>query len=159
MIVRPERTSDRDAIFGVHSAAFPTPAEANLVNVLREAVEPIVSLVADAEGDLVGHILFTPVKLSGQDRLRLMGLAPMAVTPTRQGCGTGSALVTAGIAACRESGVNGLVVLGHPGYYPRFGFTAASRFGIDSEYDVPDDVFMAMELIAGVFKNRTGRIS
>ena len=83
-----------------------------------------------------------------------MGLAPMAVAPARQRQGVGSALARAGIAACRDLGFGAVIVLGHPEYYPRFGFVPASRFGLRSEYDVPDDVFMAMELKPGALHGR-----
>ena len=78
----------------------------------------------------------------------------MAVVPDRQRHGVGSALAEAGIAACREDGYEAVIVLGHPDYYPRFGFVPASRFGLRSEYDVPDDVFMALELTPGALHGR-----
>lgn len=119
-----------------------------------------MSLVA-AEGEtLVGHIAFSPVTFTfadGDDVL-MMGLAPMAVDPPRQRHGIGSALVRAGLDECRRLGAIAVVVLGHPEYYPRFGFRPASRFGVKSEYQVPDDVFMALELRARALDGRTGTV-
>jgi putative acetyltransferase len=87
-----------------------------------------------------------------------MGLAPMAVLPARQRQGIGSALVRDGLGRCRELGYEAVVVLGHPGYYPRFGFVPASRFGIGCEYDVPAEVFMALELVPGALRGKPGTI-
>jgi putative acetyltransferase len=83
----------------------------------------------------------------------------MSVTPERQREGIGSALVCAGLERCKEMGFVAAVVLGHPDYYPRFGFQPSSRFGIDSEYDVPEEVFMAMELQPGALDEKSGRVS
>lgn len=157
--IRAEEARDREAVHRVHAAAFPTPFEADLVDVLRERADPIVSLVAERDGAVVGHVLFTPVTLAGHPDLALMGLAPMAVRPEHQRSGVGSALVRAGLERCVRGGFDGAVVLGHAEYYPRFGFVPASRFGIDSAYDVPDDVFMARELRPGALQGRGGRIA
>ena len=154
MQIRAERTGDFGDIRQVNLSAFETATEADLVDALREQARPIVSLVAEDDGAIVGHILFAPVTLSTDSDLRIMGLAPMAVVPDRQRHGVGSALAEAGIAACREHGFEAVIVLGHPEYYPRFGFVPASRFGLRSEYDVPDDVFMAMELKPGALHGR-----
>jgi putative acetyltransferase len=158
VIVRPETTGDRQAIFAVNAAAFETSSEADLVEALRASEQPTVSLVAELDGRIVGHILFSPVIAQADDSVRIMGLGPMAVTPEHQGEGIGSALVRTGLAACRALGVSAVVVLGHPGYYPRFGFERASRFGIRCEYDVPDDAFMALELVAGGLGGIRGRV-
>ena len=87
-----------------------------------------------------------------------MGLAPMAVTPAHQKKGVGSALVRAGLDQCRQLGFVAAVVLGHPQYYPRFGFLPSFKFGIDSEYDVPKEVFMAMELRPDALSGKTGKV-
>ena len=158
MLIRAERENDRDAVYAVNVSAFETPAEADLVDSLREQAHPIVSLVAEENGEVVGHIMFSPVSLSGHPRLKLMGLAPMAVTPEHQRKGFGSALVRAGLEQCKQLGFAAVVVLGHPDYYPRFGFSPSSRFGIDSEYEVPQDVFMALELQPEALSGKTGRV-
>jgi putative acetyltransferase len=156
--IRPERAADIASVHALNCAAFETSTEADLVDALRERAEPIISLVADAEGSIVGHILFSPVTLSGRAELKIMGLAPMAVAPANQRRGIGSALVRAGLERCKELGSSAVVVLGHPEYYPRFDFVPASRFGIGCEYDVPDEVFMALEFEPGILGGQTGTI-
>ncbi len=158
MLIRAEKDNDRDAVYAINASAFPTPSEADLVDALRDQAQPIVSLVAEEAGDVVGHIVFSPVILDGSPDLKIMGLAPMAVSPDHQNKGIGSALVKAGLKQCKQLGIEAVVVLGHPEYYPRFGFSPSSRFSIKSEYDVPDEVFMAMELQPQAFNNKTGTI-
>jgi putative acetyltransferase len=159
MPIRPELQTDIAAVRAVNCAAFETGTEADLVDALREQADPIISLVADEAGAIVGHILFSPVTLSGHAELKIVGLAPMAVIPGHQRRGVGSALVRAGLERCRQLGYRAVIVLGHSEYYPRFGFVPASRFGITCEYEVPDEVFMAVELEPGVLAGASGRIS
>ncbi len=142
----------------VNASAFESPAEANLVDRLRKEARAVVSLVAEDDETVVGHILFSPVALSGHPDLKIMGLAPMAVAPAHQNKGIGSALVRAGLGRCRELGFGAVVVLGHPGYYPRFGFSPSARLGVGCEYDVPEDTFMVVELEAGYLRSRSGTI-
>lgn len=158
MFVRPETDRDQKAVYAVNALAFDTSAEAKLVNVLRQQATQVLSLVAEIDKEVVGHILFSPVHLSGHPDLKVMGLAPMAVRPQQQRQGVGSALVRAGLKQCKQLGFTAVVVLGHPNYYPRFGFVPASRFGIDSEYEVPEDVFMAMELEPKALNGKTGKV-
>ena len=158
MLVRSEEITDRDAVYAVNVAAFETPSEADLVDALREQAQPVISLVADVSGEIVGHIMFSPVSLSEHPDLNAMGLAPMAVVPKYQRNGIGSALVRVGLERCVQLGFTAVFVLGHPEYYPRFGFVPSSRFGIDSEYDVSEDVFMAMELGPEALTGRTGKL-
>lgn len=158
MLIRNEETHDRALVHALNAAAFATPAEADLVDTLRARASPVVSLVAEQAGEVVGHILFSPVTLSGHAGLKLMGLAPMAVAPSHQRRGIGSALVRAGLEHCRALDAGALVVLGHPGYYPRFGFSPSVRFGIGCEYDVPDDAFMVAELEPGFLRGASGTI-
>jgi putative acetyltransferase len=109
-----------------------------------------VALVAAREHEIVGHVLFSPVTItSTAGMIAGLGLAPLAVVPPLQRRGIGSLLVRRGLAACRAGGHRFVVVLGHPDYYPRFGFVPARRFGVRSTYAVPDPVFMALELEAG----------
>jgi len=158
MHIRPERGADTPGIRTVNLTAFETPTEADLVDVLREQAEPIVSLVADDDNAIVGHILFSPVTLTAHPGLRIMGLAPMAVVPARQRQGIGSALIREGLEHCRRLGFGAVIVLGHAEYYPHFGFAPASRFGLGCEYDVPDEVFMALELYQGILQGKSGTI-
>lgn len=158
MVIREETAADRAAVYDIHHRAFGRTGEADLVDQLRNNAQPVISLVATLDETVRGHILFSPVTLDGNDSLQLMGLAPMAVAPASQNGGIGSALVEAGLAACRARGVAALAVLGHPNFYPRFGFKPASLFGIRSTYEVPDDVFMMMELIPGSMRNQSGMV-
>ncbi len=156
MQIRPTRPEDILGIREVHRAAFETDAEARLVDALHAQVARLVSLVAHDGTAVVGHALFTPVTLESDIDLRVAGLAPLAVSPGHQRRGVGGALIREGLAECRRLEFVAVVVLGHPNYYPRFGFAPASRFGIRSEYDVPDDVFMALELQTGSLAGRSG---
>lgn len=156
--VRAERPADAAAIREVNEAAFGASLEADIVDKSRALSLPWISLVAEVAGEIVGHILFSPVTLGGHERVRLVGLAPMAVLPARQRQGIGTRLVHEGLSQCRSEGYDAVVVLGHPGYYPRFGFTPASRFGITSEYAVPDEVFMCLELRQDALRGVSGRV-
>jgi len=158
MKIRPELPADSEAVRAVNQAAFGTNAEADLVERLRVRASPLISLVADDSGSIVGHILFSPAILTGEPDVKIMGLAPMAVLPARQRRAIGSTLVRHGLEACRQLGFGAVVVLGHAEYYPRFGFQPASRFELRCEYDVPDEVFMALELESGIFSGKTGTI-
>jgi putative acetyltransferase len=158
VIIREERRGDAERIREVNLAAFETSTEANLVDALRRQATPLVSLVAEDEPDIIGHILFSPVTLTGEPGLTLMGLAPMAVLPSRQRQGVGSTLVREGLDRCRQLNVAAVVVLGHPDYYPRFGFRPAVRLCLRSEYDVPEEAFMVRELRDGVLRGLSGTI-
>jgi putative acetyltransferase len=94
--------------------------------------------------------------MDGEKTAEGVGLGPVAVLPEFQNEGIGSQLIWAGIERCREAGQGFMVVLGHSDYYPRFGFRPSVEFGIRSEWDVPDEVFMVMELEAGVLENKSG---
>jgi putative acetyltransferase len=157
VLVRPERPGDEAAIHEVNESAFGRPEEARLVDALRVQARPILSLVAEAHGDIAGNVVFTPVTLEGFPDL-LLGLAPMAVRPELQRRGVGSALARAGVAACRSLGAVALVVLGHPEYYPKLGFMPAHRFGLRCEYEAPPEAFMALELHPGALAGVSGTV-
>jgi len=160
MLIRTEEKKDWASVHVVNASAFETPAEADLVDTLREKAQPVISLVAQDEDDgaIVGHIMFSPVSLSGYPELRIMGLAPMGVAPGHQGKGIGSALVRAGLEQCKQIGYEAVVVLGHPEYYPRFGFAPSTRFGIGCEFQVPEEVFMLLELQSGYLRDVSGKV-
>ncbi|MBM7775397.1 putative N-acetyltransferase YhbS [Actinokineospora baliensis] len=145
LITRPETPDDAAAIHAVNAAAFPTVAEADLVDALRADPRAWIdglSTVA-ADGEVVGHALLTRCWVGGHPAL---ALAPCAVRPDRQRQGVGDAVIRFGLAAARDRGENLVVVLGHAEYYPRFGFTPASGFGVLAPFDVPDEAFMALAL-------------
>ena len=156
MRIRTAHSKDAAGIRAVNVSAFGTTAEADLVDTLCERAAPIISLVADDEGAIVGHILFTPVTLDTDRELKVMGLAPMAVATSRQRQGIGASLVQAGLDECWQLGAAAVAVLGHAEYYPRFGFAPASNFGLMSQYDVPDDVFMIVEGRRGALAGKHG---
>jgi len=158
MPIREEEAKDYSAVYAVNVSAFETHAEADLVDTLRREAYPIVSLVAEENGAIIGHIMFSPVSLSGHLELKIMGLGPMAVIPGHQGRGIGSALVKVGVEKCKNLGYGAVIVLGHPGYYPRFGFVPCVNYGISSEYDVPTEVFMVLELQPGYLQDAPGII-
>src|SRR5688572_19069279 len=137
--VRDERPEDLAAIRAVNDAAFDQPLEGHIVDALRAHGAVRLSLVAEVDGHVVGHILFSPVTSAGAEGL---GLGPMAVTPDQQRRGVGAALIDAGLSRLRAAGCPFVVVLGHHGYYTRFGFVPASRHGLRCEWDVPDEAFM-----------------
>jgi putative acetyltransferase len=158
LIVRAERENDREAVYAVNLAAFDNASEAELAEALRAEARPVISLVAELAEKVIGHIMFSPASMAAHPDLRIMGLAPMAVLPEYQRKGVGSALIEAGLEKCRNLGMNAVIVLGHPAYYPRFGFQPSSRFNMESEYDVPAEVFMALELEPGVLSEVSGRV-
>ena len=158
-VIRAEAPEDVKAVREINELAFQQPDEAAIVDRLRQEVEGLLSLVAMEEDLVVGHILFSPVAVeTGAGQVAGMGLAPMAVHPLRQRQGIGSALVRRGLGEVRATGCPFVAVLGHPEYYPRFGFERASHHGLQCQWEeVPDEAFMvivfdlaAMEEVHGV---------
>jgi putative acetyltransferase len=157
LVIRPERNRDIAAIHHVEAQAFGRPDEADLVDALRRRGVVTLSLVAVEDDQIVGHILFSPVSIESDDHpWEAVALGPMAVLPERQNQGIGSRLVRAGLEECRRLGHSVVIVLGHPNFYPRFGFAPSRPFGIRWEHDVPEDVFMVAELQPGGRAGRSG---
>ena len=148
-IIRPENPEDYPAVQQVHRLAFGQDNEARLVTALRQGpgFDPALSLVAVRADQVVGHILFSPIHIeSERARIPALALAPMAVLPALQGQGIGTELVREGVEACRRLGHDLVVVVGHPEYYPRFGFVPAARYGIRAPFEVPEEAFMVLVL-------------
>ncbi len=154
--VRREKPEDIKDIYNINLRAFGREDEARLVGKLRNEVSPFISLVAeDGEGALAGHILFTPVAV-GHSALAAAGLGPVAVLPERQGSGIGSALIREGLAVCAREGIEAVFVLGHPEYYPKFGFGHASAKGIYWKSVEYAPYFFVIELVPGVLDRVKG---
>jgi len=158
IIIRIEKSEDVLQVRKINEQAFETSAEANIVDILRQTCPNSLSLVAEDENCVVGHILFSPAVVnSAGGRIEGMGLAPMAVLPGRQRQGIGSQLVKRGIEILRERGCPFVIVLGHPEYYPRFGFELASKYELSSQWDgVPDEAFMVMIMDHAPLKGVSG---
>ena len=163
-IIREEGPEDFAAIHHVNERAFDNSAEADLVDLLRAHGKVSLSLVAVDDDRILGHILFSPVKIEvateqSEKTISAVGLAPLAVLPEFQNQGIGSLLVRSGLEQCRKSGHDCVVVLGHPEYYPRFGFVPASRHGIKSEfYVIRDGAFMVLELYEHALSDCEGTV-
>ena len=153
--IRDEEPADYQQVFEVNAQAFETGLEAKLVETLRSKIEPLISLVAVVEEQVVGHILFTPVTVDGCDKrgAALMGLGPMAVLPEFQNRGIGSRLVEGGLARCRALGTEAVFVLGHADYYPRFGFEPAKEFALRYKSEELDPYFMVLALRPGALES------
>ena len=119
-----------------------------------------MSLVADLDGEVVGHIVFSSVMVGDQVlKYPLAGLAPMAVMPAHQHAGIGSGLVRDGLGRCRVAGYGAVVVLGHPGFYPRFGFSPAAEIGLHCIWPAPPEAFMVLELVPGALRGVRGEVA
>lgn len=160
LILRPERVEDYPAIRQVNFRAFDErTAEPDLVEAIRRQPDfiPALSLVAEIDGLVVGHILFSPVAIdTGHGLVPAIQLAPLAVLPEYQNQGIGSALTRHGLAECARLGQRIAILFGHPNYYPRFGFAPASRWGLTSRWPEAGDAFMALELQPGALEGVSG---
>jgi putative acetyltransferase len=161
LTIRPEHPLDYSAIFGVNNLAFGKENEPRLVEILRQSpgFNPELSLVAELENQVVGHILFSPVVIeTSTGEIPILALAPMAVRPEFQNQGIGSELVRQGLEACRRLGYRIVVVLGHSSFYPRFGFESARPKGISAPFLVSDENWMVIELHSGALSNIQGTV-
>ena len=161
--IQAEQAEDIPFVRMVNERAFEQSAEADIVDQLRKACPECLSLVAEKDNHVVGHIFFSPAVIEqGGTQITGRGLAPMAVLPDHQRQGIGSALVKEGLEILRRQNCPFVIVLGHPNYYPRFGFGTASKYGLKCQWEgVPDEAFMvlimdekAMEGVCGVARYR-----
>jgi putative acetyltransferase len=145
MVIRPACAGDHDAIRAVVTAAFGQPDEAALVEALRADGDALVELVVEEDDVVVGHVLFSP--LTTDTGARFAALAPLSVAPHHQRDGLGTMLMQVGHELCRAAGVEALIVLGHPDYYPRVGYSAAAAKTVTAPFSGPS--FMALALRPG----------
>ncbi|MEG3935991.1 MULTISPECIES: N-acetyltransferase [unclassified Microcoleus] len=159
MDIRTEKPEEVEAVRNINIAAFGRENEANLVARLR-GIASTFSFVAVESDRIVGHIFFSPVVVEGKcsRNVLIQGLAPVAVLPNYQRQGIGTLLIREGLKECGRSGFQAVVVLGHPDFYPRFGFIPASRKTLKCEYDVPDEAFMVLELESGALQDCSGTV-
>ena len=157
VVVRPETIADYAGIRLVNEAAFGGAEEADLVESLRASGAALLSLVAETDGQVVGHILFSRMSIDTTlAPIAAVALAPVAVLPQWQRQGIGDALIRRGLDLLRESTERIVIVVGHAGYYPRFGFSTALARSLEGPF--PRDVFMALELSAGALDGVSGRV-
>lgn len=160
-IVRPEEHANYGPIAKINQLAFGGVQEARLVEALRARPDYIrgLSLVAQLETKIVGHVLFFPVRIVGQGvEHSALSLAPLAVHPDYQNLGIGTQLVRNGLERSERMGYNFVVVLGHPGYYARFGFERASNYGIYPPFEAADDAYMVWTPSSNLLKGVSGRV-
>ena len=167
MIIKPSTEADRIAISDIHTSAFGQKKGQEIVELVNgmlddETAKPLLSLVAEKDGRLVGHILFTVARLQPEEQdVSVRILAPLVVSSDFQGEGVGGALITEGLKQLAKSGVDLVFVLGHAGYYPKYGFQAAGVLGFEAPYPIPSedaDAWMVQELKAGVISSVEGRV-
>jgi putative acetyltransferase len=155
--VRDETAEDRAAVHSINEAAFRQPDEADLVDSLRAEGVVLGSLVAELDNRIVGHILFTRMSIeTTSGSIPAVALAPMAVLPEYQRRGIGARLIRRCLDLLRERGEQIVIVLGHPDYYPRFGFSSGKARSLESPF--PPEVFMALELTPGALEGIAGKV-
>ena len=160
LTIRAERDSDQLAVFEVNREVFDTDTEARLVDALREEASPVPSFVAEQAGIIVGHIFFSPLTVDGKGGgVELMGLAPMAVREKSQRKGIGRQLIERGLDECRKAGARLVFVLGHPDYYPRFGFQPVAPLGLHYTDPKLNICFFVKELEPGALRGVTGTVA
>ena len=159
LTIRPEIPEDQASIHYVNQEAFGRNQEADLVDKLRKQGVLTISLVTVQETAIVGHIAFSPVEIASEkSSFGALTLAPIAALPVHQNKGIGSKLLTVGLQECLRLGHEIIVVVGHPNYYPRFGFVLANPKGIECEFEVPDEAWMIKELKQGALAGRQGKV-
>ncbi len=164
IIVRRETESDYKTVEEITTTAFKDMPfsegnEAALISNLRKRGDfiPDLSLVAEIDGTIVGHILFTPLDIvNGNIKYKSLVLAPVSVLPDYQNQGIGSLLINEGHRVALAHGFSSAIVVGHPEYYPRFGYKTAEKFNIAPPFEMPPGVFMAIELVPGALEGVSG---
>jgi putative acetyltransferase len=157
LMIRDETNCDQEAVRLVNRLAFGQDAEARLVDALRHGGFARLSLVAEKDGQVVGHVLFSDLAITAEGgTVAALALAPMAVLPDLQRQGIGSALVRRALEVCRERGHRIVVILGHPHFYRRFGFSSALAARLEAPYS--GEAFMALELVPGTLAGVTGKV-
>lgn len=154
MIIRTESVKDIEEVYQLNVLAFGNREdESKLVERIRssEHFVPELSIVAEIENEIVGHVLLSRATVEDQEKKSVViVLAPIAVKPNYQRQGVGSRLIEEGIRRCRDLGYGAILLIGHPEYYPRLGFKSARKFGLElKQFEVPDDVFMVYEVENG----------
>ncbi|ENM5734009.1 N-acetyltransferase [Vibrio mimicus] len=158
MLIRTEAPADILAVDELLKTVFATEAEANLVMALRENGRRTLSLVAcDDEGEIIGHVMFSPVTVDGED-LNWQGLAPLAVKEEYRRQGIGAELVKEGLSSLGELGYPACVVLGDPDYYSRFGFEDAAQYQLHCAWEVPQGAFRVVALWERELDGRRGLV-
>jgi len=160
VIIRKEEKKDLKRVYEVNRLAFQQENESKLIEKIRntENFVPELSLVAEVDDEIVGHILFSKIKIKGKSVFESLALAPMAVIPKFQKQGIGGKLIKRGLQEAKKLGFDSVIVLGHEKYYPRFGFEKASSWNIKCPFDVPDEAFMGIELTKEAFKDKAGTV-
>lgn len=160
--IRQETQSDIEEVFEVNKTVFGRDNEAKFANLLRKGPNfiPELSLIASVNDKIIGHIIFTKILICNDEgkEFDTLALAPMAVKPDMQNKGIGGELIKHGLNKARELGYKSVIVLGHPDYYPKFGFVPAKKWNIKPTFDVPENVFMGIELMKDGLKNISGKV-
>ncbi|WP_335871474.1 GNAT family N-acetyltransferase [Bacillus sp. 2205SS5-2] len=161
MNIRTEQPQDIDQITTITNAAFKGEGEAKLISLIRESdyFIPELSLVTEEDGEVIGHILFSKIFIqTNASKVSTLALAPMSVSPEKQRQGIGQQLVRAGLQTAKKLGCQHVFVLGHPEFYPKFGFTPSVEFSITPPFPVGPEYFMAIELQRGSLSEVAGQI-
>ncbi|NYT00929.1 MAG: N-acetyltransferase [Methanocellales archaeon] len=158
--IRKEEKKDYKKVYEVNCFAFQQEYESKLIEKIRKGKNfiPELSLVAEIDDEIVGHILFSRIEIVGDSVFDSLALAPMAVIPEFQKQGIGSKLIKKGIEKAKELGFDSIIVLGHKEYYPKFGFQKASKWNIKCPFEVHEEAFMAIELTEKAFEDKAGTV-
>jgi putative acetyltransferase len=163
MIIRTETTADFEEVFKLHYLAFGNREdESRLIERIRvsEGFVSELSVVAELNNEIIGHLLLSKASVEEKEKTHsVIVLAPIAVKPSCQKQGIGSSLIKEGFERCKKLGYNSIFLIGHPSYYPKFGFQPARKLGFElSQFNVPDEVFMVCELKEGALQNIKGEL-